>query len=163
MILGARSILFYSLCACSVLDRIHAFLNFNSYGGPSSQKVDVEYKRDWHDYLVCTLQYVVVVVDGRGTGYKGRRLRNPVRYNMGFWETRDQINAARCVFCASFSPFFSARSRHPQHLGRQGLRRPESHWHMGLGKSFCTVNHCKLSWPSTSVLWRVHGFQSRGS
>jgi dipeptidyl aminopeptidase len=68
---------------------------FLVYGGPGSQKIDVQYKRDWHDYLVCTLQYVVVVVDGRGTGYKGRRFRNPVRYNMGFWETRDQINAAR--------------------------------------------------------------------
>jgi len=68
---------------------------FYVYGGPESQKVNVEYKRDWHDYLVCTLQYIVVVVDGRGTGFKGRRLRNPVRYNMGFWETRDQINAAR--------------------------------------------------------------------
>ncbi|KAF8141399.1 dipeptidyl aminopeptidase [Boletus edulis] len=68
---------------------------FFVYGGPESQKVHVEYQRDWHDYLVCTLQYVVVVVDGRGTGFKGRRLRNPVRYNMGFWETLDQINAAR--------------------------------------------------------------------
>lgn len=68
---------------------------FLVYGGPESQKVDVEYKRDWHDYLVCTLQYVVVVVDGRGTGFKGRHLRNPVRNNLGFWETQDQINAAR--------------------------------------------------------------------
>ncbi|KAG6381795.1 dipeptidyl aminopeptidase [Boletus reticuloceps] len=68
---------------------------FFVYGGPESQKVNVVYQRDWHDYLVCTLQYVVVVVDGRGTGFKGRQLRNPVRYNMGFWETLDQINAAR--------------------------------------------------------------------
>ncbi|KAI6130211.1 dipeptidyl aminopeptidase [Pisolithus thermaeus] len=68
---------------------------FHVYGGPGSQQVNVDYKRDWHDYLVCTLQYIVVVVDGRGTGYKGRHLRNPVRNNLGFWETRDQINAAR--------------------------------------------------------------------
>lgn len=80
------------------------FLISNSYGGPESQKVNVEYKRDWHDYLVCTLQYIVVVVDGRGTGFKGRRLRNPVRYNMGFWETQDQINAARCVLYFFFFP-----------------------------------------------------------
>ncbi|KAF8840395.1 hypothetical protein BDN67DRAFT_951704 [Paxillus ammoniavirescens] len=68
---------------------------FFVYGGPGSQQVDVVYKRDWHDYLVCTLQYIVVVVDGRGTGFKGRHLRNPVRNNLGYWETRDQINAAR--------------------------------------------------------------------
>ncbi|KAG1771459.1 dipeptidyl aminopeptidase [Suillus occidentalis] len=68
---------------------------FFVYGGPESQQVNVEYKRNWHDYLVCTLQYIVVVVDGRGTGFKGRHLRNPVRNNLGFWETQDQINAAR--------------------------------------------------------------------
>ncbi|KAF9233855.1 dipeptidyl aminopeptidase [Melanogaster broomeanus] len=68
---------------------------FFVYGGPGSQQVDLVYKRDWHHYLVCTLEYVVVVVDGRGTGFKGRQLRNPVRNNLGFWETQDQINAAR--------------------------------------------------------------------
>lgn len=102
MTLGAQSTQFCSSCAFRLPVCIHLFLIFHSYGGPESQKVNLEYKRDWHDYLVCTLQYVVVVVDGRGTGYKGRRLRNPVRNNLGFWETRDQINAARCVFCASF-------------------------------------------------------------
>ncbi|KAL4062523.1 dipeptidyl aminopeptidase [Scleroderma citrinum] len=68
---------------------------FQVYGGPGSQMVNLNYKRDWHNYLVCTLQYIVVIVDGRGTGFKGRQLRNPVRNNLGFWETWDQINAAR--------------------------------------------------------------------
>jgi hypothetical protein len=93
---GVRSTQSYSLCL------YHAFSKTNTlisdafrYGGPESQQVNVEYKRDWHDYLVCTLQYIVVVVDGRGTGFKGRHLRNPVRNNLGFWETQDQINAAR--------------------------------------------------------------------
>ncbi|KAF8335110.1 dipeptidyl aminopeptidase [Amanita rubescens] len=68
---------------------------FRVYGGPQSQLVDVKFNRDWHDYLVCGLQYIVVVVDGRGTGFKGRKLRNPVKGNLGYWETIDQINAAR--------------------------------------------------------------------
>jgi dipeptidyl aminopeptidase len=51
---------------------------FRVYGGPGSQLVDVKFVRDWHDYLACSLKYIVVVVDGRGTGYKGRKLRNPV-------------------------------------------------------------------------------------
>ena len=38
-----------------------------------------------------------MIVDGRGTGYKGRKLRNPVRGNLGFYETLDQVNAARRV------------------------------------------------------------------
>ncbi|KAF8513011.1 dipeptidyl aminopeptidase [Hysterangium stoloniferum] len=50
---------------------------FRVYGGPGSQTVDTQFNRDWHHFLACTLQYIVVVVDGRGTGYKGRQLRNP--------------------------------------------------------------------------------------
>jgi len=57
--------------------------------------VHTRFERDWHNYLACSLKYVVVIVDGRGTGYKGRKLRNPIRGNLGFWETRDQIEAAR--------------------------------------------------------------------
>jgi dipeptidyl aminopeptidase/acylaminoacyl peptidase len=67
------------------------------YGGPGSQTVGASFDMSWHAYLACSLQYVIVSVDGRGTGYKGRALRNPVKGNLGFWETRDQINAARSV------------------------------------------------------------------
>ena len=66
-----------------------------SYGGPDSQLVSTSFNLHWHEYLACILQYVIVIVDGRGTGYKGRALRNPVKGNLGFWEVRDQINAAR--------------------------------------------------------------------
>lgn len=66
-----------------------------SYGGPGAQLVDIKFQRDWHHYLACSLKYVVVTVDGRGTGFKGRKLRNPVRGNLGFFETKDQVEAAR--------------------------------------------------------------------
>ena len=68
-----------------------------SYGGPSSQLANLKFDRDWHHYVACELQYIVVVVDGRGTGFKGRKLRNTVRNNLGYFETRDQINAAKLV------------------------------------------------------------------
>ncbi|KAF7370927.1 hypothetical protein MSAN_00726600 [Mycena sanguinolenta] len=69
---------------------------FRVYGGPWSQLVDLTFTRgDWHEYLACGHSYIIVTVDGRGTGYKGRKLRNPVRGNLGFWETKDQIAAAR--------------------------------------------------------------------
>ena len=68
---------------------------FRVYGGPFSQMVDVTFRHDWHDYVVSELQYIVVIVDGRGTGWKGRGLRNPVKNQLGRWETRDQINAAK--------------------------------------------------------------------
>ncbi len=35
------------------------------------------------------------MLDGRGTGFKGRSLRNPVIDNLGTWEVADQIVAAR--------------------------------------------------------------------
>ena len=65
------------------------------YNGPGAQQINVRFKRDWHWILPTNHKYVVVIVDGRGTGYKGRKLRNPVKNNLGFFETRDQINAAR--------------------------------------------------------------------
>jgi len=36
-----------------------------------------------------------VIIDGRGTGYKGRQLRNPVKDDLGRWEVVDQIAGAR--------------------------------------------------------------------
>ncbi len=35
------------------------------------------------------------MLDGRGTGYKGRRLRNPIRDDLGRWEAVDQVAAAK--------------------------------------------------------------------
>ncbi|KAK7022892.1 Dipeptidyl peptidase 4 [Paramarasmius palmivorus] len=68
---------------------------FHVYGGPASQTVDTRWSRAWRDYVVCGLGYVLVVVDGRGTGFKGRKLRNPVKNNLGFWEGKDQVGGAR--------------------------------------------------------------------
>ncbi|KAG8771833.1 hypothetical protein FRC15_003139, partial [Serendipita sp. 397] len=68
---------------------------FRVYGGPGSQMVSLQWDRDWHHYLACSMKYIVVVVDGRGTGFKGRKLRNPVRNNLGEHEVQDQINAAK--------------------------------------------------------------------
>ena len=62
-----------------------------------SQEVNAKFDIDWHYFVASSLKYVVVTVDGRGTGYKGRKLRNPVKDNLGHWETQDQINAAKSV------------------------------------------------------------------
>lgn len=73
--------------------------------------VDLRFIRDWHDYLVCGLNYIVVTVDGRGTGFKGRKMRNPVKNNLGYWETVDQVAAAKLVdFYHCLFPFLPARS-----------------------------------------------------
>ncbi|KAL0945664.1 hypothetical protein HGRIS_014816 [Hohenbuehelia grisea] len=68
---------------------------FKVYGGPDSRSVSVRYGVDWSSYLAWTLGYIVVIVDGRGTGLKGRKFRNPVKDKLGYWETMDQVEAAR--------------------------------------------------------------------
>ncbi|KAK0457452.1 dipeptidyl peptidase IV N-terminal region-domain-containing protein, partial [Desarmillaria tabescens] len=68
---------------------------FHVYGGPDSQSVHKKFERGWNEYLACTMRYVVVIVDGRGTGAKGRAMRNVVKGRLGRWETEDQIAAAK--------------------------------------------------------------------
>lgn len=70
---------------------------FRPYGGPTSQTVDHRFNIDWHAWLASdpTTEYIVVAVDGRGTGYMGRKLRIPVRGKLGKWEANDQIEAAK--------------------------------------------------------------------
>lgn len=65
------------------------------YGGPSSQMVSNRFDKDWHHYLACEQKYIVVLIDGRGTGFKGRQLRNRVVDDLGHWEVVDQIAGAR--------------------------------------------------------------------
>lgn len=65
------------------------------YGGPGSQTVNQKFERDWHHYLACEKKTIVVTVDGRGTGFKGRTFRNPVRDDLGRIEVIDQIAAAK--------------------------------------------------------------------
>lgn len=89
---------------------------------------------DWHHFVASSLKYIVVTVDGRGTGYKGRKLRNPVKDNLGHWETQDQINAAKYVL-ANLAVMLLFIRTPSQALGCKGIRGSESDWYMGLGES----------------------------
>lgn len=66
------------------------------YSGPGSQSVsDTWLKSDdlWH--LSLTQKgYIVVCVDGRGTGYKGTDFKKVTQLQLGKYETIDQIAAA---------------------------------------------------------------------
>ncbi|CAG8541103.1 11966_t:CDS:10, partial [Acaulospora morrowiae] len=70
---------------------------FRVYGGPTSQLVSKKFLVDWHMFLASSpkLKYIVVVVDTRGTGYKGRNFRVCVRKHLGEFEANDTINTAR--------------------------------------------------------------------
>ncbi|KFY14912.1 hypothetical protein V492_02341 [Pseudogymnoascus sp. VKM F-4246] len=68
---------------------------FHLYGGPGSQTVNKKFTVDFQAYVAANLGYIVVTVDGRGTGFIGRKARCIIRGNLGNWEARDQIETAK--------------------------------------------------------------------
>ncbi|QDS68144.1 hypothetical protein FKW77_010311 [Venturia effusa] len=68
---------------------------FWMYQGPGSQSVDKKFTVDFQAYVAAGLGYIVVTVDGRGTGFRGRKTRCVIRGEMGKWESHDQIEAAK--------------------------------------------------------------------
>ncbi|GAB7365139.1 hypothetical protein MBLNU230_g6228t1 [Neophaeotheca triangularis] len=68
---------------------------FYLYNGPGFQHVDRKFTIDFQSYVASALGYIVVTVDGRGTGYKGREHRCIIRGNIGHYEALDQIAAAK--------------------------------------------------------------------
>ncbi len=72
-------------------------LFMTQYSGPGSQSVSNRWMGAndyWHQMLVAD-GYVVVCVDGRGTGLKGRDFKKVTYLNLVKYETEDQIAAAK--------------------------------------------------------------------
>ena len=74
------------------------------YSGPGSQEVLHRWQFDWMDAF-ASAGYVVICVDGRGTGGRGRDFTDIVYRRLGHYETIDQLAAAR--YAASL-PFVDA-------------------------------------------------------
>ncbi|KAH8593589.1 putative dipeptidyl-aminopeptidase B [Bisporella sp. PMI_857] len=68
---------------------------FYLYGGPVSQTVNKQFTVDFQAYVAANHGYIVVTVDGRGTGFIGRKARTIIRNNIGYYESRDQIETAK--------------------------------------------------------------------
>lgn len=68
---------------------------FYLYGGPGSQIVNKKWTVDFQSYVAANLGYIVVTVDGRGTGFIGRKARCIIRGNIGHYEATDQIETAK--------------------------------------------------------------------
>ena len=64
------------------------------YSGPGSQQVSDRWSLDWEDALP-THGYIVVCVDGRGTGFRGEAFKKLTYGNLGALEVEDQLSAAR--------------------------------------------------------------------
>ncbi|KAI8320286.1 hypothetical protein GQ54DRAFT_291529 [Martensiomyces pterosporus] len=121
---------------------------FRVYGGPNSQQVSQSFLLDWHSALVSQqdvpdMPWIVATVDGRGTGYKGRRFRTSVSKQLGGFEADDQaagaryfqnqpyVNAQRiAIWGWSYGGYATSRSleRHPD-LFRVGMAvAPVTDW-----------------------------------
>ena len=68
---------------------------FYLYGGPGNQQVTQKFHIDFQSYIAANLGYIVVTVDGRGTGFIGRKARTIIREHFGKWEAHDQISTAK--------------------------------------------------------------------
>jgi len=105
---GFASTEFFSV-PCEGYDSLNAYImkpfNFDenkeypvlifAYGGPGSQRVTNSWNSNyWHHYL--TQQgYLVVCVDNRGTGGRGRDFQHVTYKQLGRYESEDQITAAK--------------------------------------------------------------------
>ncbi len=69
------------------------------YSGPGSQEVNNRWNNVWkHDYwhqMLAQKGYIIVCVDGRGTGFKGRDFKKITYKELGKFEIEDQIEAAK--------------------------------------------------------------------
>ncbi len=71
---------------------------FYVYGGPGSQTVQKSFSTSqrplWHRYL-ASQGYIIVSVDNRGTGARGRDFEKQIYKKLGQYEVEDQIDAAK--------------------------------------------------------------------
>ena len=66
----------------------------SQYSGPGSQQVLNSWKIDWETYFAMQ-GFIVACFDGRGTGGRGKEFESVTYQNLGYYETIDQIAAAR--------------------------------------------------------------------
>ncbi|MGQ1948503.1 S9 family peptidase [Geofilum sp. OHC36d9] len=71
------------------------------YSGPNSQEVLDKWDMDWA-YFLASKDYVVVCVDGRGTGARGEDFCKQTYMQLGLLESDDQISTARYLSGLSY-------------------------------------------------------------
>ena len=76
-------------------------LIMTQYSGPGSQQVRNRWQMDW-EYYAVTQGFIVVCVDGRGTGFRGNEFERVVYKQLGYYETIDQLAAAKHVSSLSY-------------------------------------------------------------
>ncbi|WP_291860245.1 S9 family peptidase [Marinilabilia sp.] len=73
----------------------------SQYSGPNSQEVQDKWGINWEQYLASN-GYLVVSVDGRGTGARGEEFQKATYMKLGRLESDDQIETARYLGSLSY-------------------------------------------------------------
>lgn len=73
----------------------------SQYSGPNSQEVQDKWGINWEQYLASN-GYLVVSVDGRGTGARGEEFQKSTYMQLGRLESDDQIETARYLGSLSY-------------------------------------------------------------
>ncbi|XP_055685004.1 inactive dipeptidyl peptidase 10 isoform X2 [Lutzomyia longipalpis] len=74
---------------------------------PGSQLVSDKFSVDWNWYLASKLQMIVAQIDGRGSGFRGERLRSDIIGYLGDREIDDQL--AVLMYIRDTFPFIDRR------------------------------------------------------
>ncbi|MGO2103538.1 MAG: S9 family peptidase [Psychroflexus halocasei] len=69
------------------------------YSGPGSQSVSNSFmgSNDYWYQMLASKGYIIVTVDGRGTGFKGRDFKKVTQKELGKFELQDQIDTAKLL------------------------------------------------------------------
>jgi dipeptidyl-peptidase-4 len=69
------------------------------YSGPGSQEVQDKFPINnyfWHQ-MMAQKGYIIICVDGRGTGFRGEAFKNKTYLQLGKYESEDQIAVAKTI------------------------------------------------------------------
>ena len=69
------------------------FVLIYSYGGPGSQLVCDRWKMGMNHVMASGKSYIVLEIDGAGTGGQGEARKMEVKYKLGQLEVQDQLDA----------------------------------------------------------------------
>ena len=74
------------------------------YSGPGSQEVENRWNsnRDFWHQMLAQKGYIIACVDGRGTGFKGKKFKKIIYGQLAKYETEDQISFAKYLSKFSF-------------------------------------------------------------
>lgn len=68
---------------------------FCRYGGPGSQLVVDRWKIGMNNVMSSGKSYIVLEIDGAGTGGQGEAKKMEVKYKLGQLEVQDQLDAIK--------------------------------------------------------------------